>query len=104
MQLADYLTDQRVSYEPLMHPPAFTAQRRARTLHVHGGRVAKAILLYGPEGYFLAILPATHRIDLTRLARHLGGSVRLADRPEAARLVRDREWGRVLPFGTLHGV
>src|SRR5262249_39580545 len=86
------------------HPPAFTAQQRAKSLHVSGSRVAKSVLLRGPGGYLLAVLPATHRVDTQALAAALGGPIRLATDREIAVVFRDCEWGVVPPFGTLYGL
>jgi Ala-tRNA(Pro) deacylase len=62
------------------------------------------VLLCGPEGFFLAVLPATHRIDLAGLSRYWGGPVRLARDDEAARVFRDCEWGVVPAFGNRYGL
>jgi Ala-tRNA(Pro) deacylase len=104
MSLVDYLDQQQVAYQTLLHPPAFTAQRRAKYLHVSGNRLARAVLLSGPEGFFLAVLPATHRVDLPRLSRYWGGPIRLARPDEAARVFRDCEWGVVSAFGNRYGL
>jgi Ala-tRNA(Pro) deacylase len=104
MRIDAFLADQNVPFETLPHPPAYTAQKRAKYLHVSGSRVAKSILLRGPEGFFLAVLPATRQIDTDRLAHHLGGPVRLADGAEIADVFRDCEWGVVPPFGALYGL
>jgi Ala-tRNA(Pro) deacylase len=104
MSLVDYLEAQRVPFRPLLHPPAFTAQRRAKYLHVSGHRVARAVLLAGPEGLFLAVLPASRQVDLTGLSRFWGGPVRLARQDDAARVFRDCEWGVVSPFGNRYGL
>lgn len=104
MSLVDYLDAQRVSFRTILHPPAFTAQRRAKYLRLSGTRVARAVLLSGPAGRFLAVLPATHRIDLAGLSRFWGGPVRLAEQDEVARVFRDCEWGVVSPFGNRYGL
>ena len=78
MRVPDFLVAQDVPFESLLHPPAFTAQKRARFLHLPGRQVAKGVLLHGPSGYVLAVLPATHHVDSERLASVLGGPVRLA--------------------------
>ncbi len=104
MRVPDYLTEKRVCFEKLLHAPAYSAQQRAKHLHIPGRQVAKSVLLAAPGGYLLAVLPATHHIDTDRLARQLGGPVRLADDREAARVFRDCEWGVVPPFGTLYGL
>jgi Ala-tRNA(Pro) deacylase len=104
MRVADFLADQRASCELLLHPPAFTAQKRAKYLHVSGGRVGKCVLLRGPSGWLLAVLPATLRVDLKALAEALGGTVRLANGRELAQVFRDCEWGAAPPFGRLYGL
>ena len=97
MRIADFLTDQRVSCEYLPHPPAFTAQKRAKYLHVSGDRVGKSVLLVGPNGPLLAVLPATHQIDLESLKIALNGPVRLATSRELSEVFRDCEWARRRP-------
>ena len=104
MRIADYLAVQQVPFDSLPHAPAFSASKRARRLRVPGAEVAKAVLVSGPEGFFLTILPATHEIDLGLLARHWGGPVRLARVEEASRLFFDCEWGAVPAFGNLYGL
>ncbi len=104
MRVADFLAEQHVAFETIMHPPAFTAQKRAKYLHVPGQQVAKSVLLVGPRGFFLAVLPATRHVDPEVLSRHLHGPVRLATDREIADVFRDCEWGVVAPFGTLYGL
>jgi Ala-tRNA(Pro) deacylase len=104
MRIADFLTDQRVTCEYLPHPPAFTAQKRAKYLHVSGERVGKSVLLVGPAGSLLAVLPATHQIDLKSLEMALDGPVRLATGRELSEVFRDCEWGVAPPFGRLYGL
>jgi Ala-tRNA(Pro) deacylase len=104
MRVPDFLLQQDVPFETLLHPPAFTAQKRARFLHVPGREVAKAVLLQGPFGYVLAVLPATQHVDAGRVTQALGGPVRLADNDEIARVFPDCEWGVVPPFGTLYNL
>jgi Ala-tRNA(Pro) deacylase len=104
MRVPLFLAEHQVVFETIVHPPAFTAQKRAKFLHLPGKLVAKSVLLHGPEGYFLAVLPATHRVDTDALAAALGGPVRLASGAEVAEVFRDCEWGVVPPFGTLYGL
>lgn len=104
MRVPQFLTEQQVAFETITHPPAFTAQKRAKYLGLSGRQVAKTVLLAGPEDYVLAVLPATHHVDTALLAGLLGGPVRLADRAELIAVFRDCEWGVVPPFGTLYGL
>jgi Ala-tRNA(Pro) deacylase len=104
MRVLQFLADQQILFEPLVHPPAYSAQKRAKYLHVPGKQVAKSVLLAGPEGFLLAVLTATHQVDTATLAEQLGGPVRLATMAEVGDLFRDCEWGVVAPFGALYGV
>jgi Ala-tRNA(Pro) deacylase len=104
MRITALLADQRVEFEPLPHAPAFTAQQRAKYLHVPGRRVGKSVLLKGPDGFFLAVLPATRRIDTERLGLQLGGPVRLATDDEIRTAFPDCECGVVPSFGTPYGL
>jgi Ala-tRNA(Pro) deacylase len=104
MRVGDFLFEQPVDCQTLYHPPAFTAQRRAQYLHLSGRQVAKAVLLAGPQGYFVAVLPATDQVDINRLAEALGGPVRLASEREIADVFLDCEWGVVPPFGARYGL
>ena len=102
MRIANFLNEQHVAYEYLPHAPAFTAHKLAKYLHVSGALVAKCVLLHGPTDYFVAVLPATCRIDTDKLAVALNGPVRIAADREMAAMFRDCEWGVVPPFGTLY--
>jgi Ala-tRNA(Pro) deacylase len=104
MRLANFLAEKRVPFETLIHAPAFTAQKRAKFLRCPGKQVVKSVLLLGPNGYFLAVLPAIHHVDTEAVANALGGPVRLADSGEIAQTFQDCEYGVVPPFGTLYGL
>ncbi|MGH7174254.1 MAG: aminoacyl-tRNA deacylase, partial [Gemmataceae bacterium] len=81
-----------------------SAQHRAKYLRLPGQQVVKSVLLSGPSGYILAILPATHQVDTRRLSEQLGGPVRLANDGEVAEVFSDCEWGVVSPFGKCYGL
>jgi Ala-tRNA(Pro) deacylase len=104
MHVPDFLFDRPVSYVTIHHPPAYTAQRRARYMRTPGRQVAKAVLMAGPKGYFVAVLPATHQVDTDQLAKDQGGAVRLATEREIADRFLDCEWGVVPPFGARYGL
>jgi Ala-tRNA(Pro) deacylase len=103
MRVAQFLTDQHVAFETMVHPPAFTAQKRAKFLHIPGRHVIKCVLLASENRFFLAVLPATQQVDLEALASRLGSSLRLASEQEIAQHFRDCEYGALTPFGSLYG-
>ena len=104
MHVPQYLADQHIVFETIVHPPAYSAQQLAKRLHVSGRHVVKAVLLSGPSGFFIAVLPATHQIDTDSLTTVFGGTVRLASDLEIAGVFPDCEWGVVPPFGVLYGL
>src|SRR5688572_16341463 len=104
MRVPDFLSEQQVPFDRLWHPPAYTAQKRAKYLHVSGRRVAKAVLMHGRGGFFVAVLAATRRVNTEALARDLGGAVRLATDSEVGQVFGNCEYGVASPFGSLYGV
>ena len=104
MRVPQFLADQHVPFETVVHPPAYTAQRLARFLHVPGRYVVKSVLLIGPGGPYVAVLPATQQVDLSAVAAHVGGPVQLAGPDRIADLFRDCEHGALAPFGRLYGL
>lgn len=104
IRVSQFLDDQRIHFETLIHPPAYTAQKLAHRLEVSGRNVAKSVLLVAPSGYYLAVLPATHQVDLAQVAQVLGTPVRLAQQDEIAELFNDCEHGTMSPFGRLYGL
>jgi Ala-tRNA(Pro) deacylase len=105
MRVAEFLLDQQVNFEEMLHPPAFTSQKLAKSLHVSGRQVMKSVLLMGPRGFFfLAVLPASQLIDLSRLGAFFHGPVRLATEQELGERFPDCEFGALMPFGRLYGL
>jgi Ala-tRNA(Pro) deacylase len=103
MRLDEFLNDKHVSFRRIQHEPVFTATRIAQALHIPGKEMAKCVLVRTDHGYVLAVLPATHRIDLTRLCENLGeNQAELASEEEMQRLFPDCERGAMPPFGSLY--
>jgi Ala-tRNA(Pro) deacylase len=105
MRLDELLVSRHISFQRLPHRRTYTANRMAQALHVKGREVAKTVLLKTVKGPLLAVLPATHKIDLEQLREDLGDSrVELAAEEEMDRLFPDCERGAVPPFGSLYQV
>lgn len=104
MFLSQFLADQHIAFETMYHPPAFTAQKRAKFLHISGRQVVKCVVLISGRGPLLAVLPAAWRVDLARVGQALESDVRLADESEVIDLFRDCERGALTPFGRLYGL
>jgi Ala-tRNA(Pro) deacylase len=103
MKLDDLLNDRHIPFEHLPHQPSYTANRTAQMLHVPGNEVAKTVVLRVDGRYVLAVLPATHRIDLEQIRQDLAADqVAMANEAEMERLFPDCERGAVPPFGSLY--
>jgi Ala-tRNA(Pro) deacylase len=105
MRFEDVLVSRRIPFQRLPHRRTYTANRMAQVLHVKGQEVAKTVLVKTDHGPMLAVLPATHHIDLEQFGEDLGGDhVELASEKEMERLFPDCECGAVPPFGSLYQV
>jgi Ala-tRNA(Pro) deacylase len=103
MKLDELLTSRHIAFERLRHQPAYTANRIAQALHVPGREMAKSVLLRSGHGYVLAVLPATHQVDLEQLRQDLGEErMEMATEEEMDRLFPDCERGAMPPFGSLY--
>jgi Ala-tRNA(Pro) deacylase len=105
MKLEDLLVSRHIAFQRLPHRRTYTANRMAQALHVKGREVAKTVLLRTGRGHMLAVLPATHHIDLEQLREELQDpELTLASEEEMDRLFPDCERGAVPPFGSLYDV
>ncbi|MCI0639737.1 MAG: YbaK/EbsC family protein [Gemmataceae bacterium] len=105
MRIDELLMHRQVPHQRLHHSPAYTAHRIAQLLHVPGKELAKSVLLRTTDGYTLAVLPATHYVDLERMRQELqDDDIDLASEGEMQRVFPDCETGAMPPFGSLYNV
>ncbi len=105
MNVHEFLHQHKVEYQILHHAPTYDAQRLAQAVEETGYRVAKTVLLKSDADYLLAVVPATHVIDLADVQQLLrADSLELASEEELAKRFPDCETGAVPPFGSLYGV
>jgi len=91
--------DRNVTYEVLTHDPTMSSSRTAQACHVSGERLAKAIVLRHDGRYLLAVLPASHHVNLADLKTQIGDDVDLADEEEIRKLFPDCALGAIPPVG-----
>lgn len=104
-KLKDYLSKQKVKYEVLSHPVAYSASRVAGSQHLEGKRLAKAVVVEADGDYIMCVLPAVHLIDFEKFKRIAGvKEVHLATEEELAQLFPDYDLGAEPPFGNLFGL
>lgn len=103
-RLKELLDRHRVHYECTAHLPAYTAQGLAAVTHVSGKEVAKTVVVKLDGALALAVLPASHRVDLRLLREATHASVAMASEEEFKDAFPGCETGAMPPFGSLYGL
>lgn len=99
-----YLAAENIQYDEIPHVYTMTSARTAQACHVPGDRVAKAIVLRRDGGYMLAVLPASHHLQMAELRQRLGDDVDMASENEIDRLFVDCARGAVPAAGKCYGL
>lgn len=104
-RLVNFFEQRKIAHQASTHPEAFTAQQCAQAAHVPGKAFAKTVIVNVDGTIWMAVLPATGRVDLSRLQRCLGArKARLASEAEFAPLFSDCDIGAMPIFGSLYGI
>src|SRR5208283_5277878 len=104
-RIRDFLDSQNVPFETLHHSQAFTGQEIAHSLHVSGKKCVKAVAVAGDGKTVLAVIPASHRLNLQELRATLEVSqVEMLLERELVGLFPDCDLGAVPAFGNLYGI
>jgi Ala-tRNA(Pro) deacylase len=100
--VTEFLERAGVPYEVVKHERTQTAAAEARAAGVPPADVAKTVVLRDQEGLRLAVIPASHRLDLHKVKRELGSKgLRLVTEQEMEQEFSDFEVGAVPPFGPM---
>ncbi len=95
-----YLSREGILYDTLHHAPTKDSMHSAQAAHIPGDRLAKCVLLEDDNGFLMAVVPATHKVDLGALHRALNRDLGLATDRALIELFRDCEPGAVPPLGS----
>jgi Ala-tRNA(Pro) deacylase len=100
--VTEHLEQRGSVFQVIPHRQAYTSVDEARTLGIEIGEVLKTLALRTGSGYALAVIPASHRLDLHLAREALGDSrARLASEEELGRDFPDYELGALPPLGAL---
>jgi len=102
--LKDYLDTRGAHYEVLSHRQTRSSIDTARNAHIPGDQLAKTVILEDENGYFMAVVPSTHRVDLGGLHHKLHRQVGLATESDLKDLFSDCVLGAVPPIGEAYGI
>ena len=104
-KLKEFLDDNNVKYVTIGHSLAYAAHEIAASAHVPAKELAKTVIVTVDGKMMMAVLPATHKIDLPQLQSALGaGSVELAGEEEFKDVFPGCALGAMPPFGNLYGL
>jgi Ala-tRNA(Pro) deacylase len=100
--VTEFLEREGVPYEVVEHERTQTAAADARAAGMPPADVAKTVVLRDQEGVRLAVIPASHRLDLHKVKEELGSKgLRLVTEQEMAAEFGDFEVGAIPPFGPM---
>jgi Ala-tRNA(Pro) deacylase len=96
------LEGRKVRYEVVEHDATYSAAAEARAIEADPQATAKTVALHDRDGYRLAVVPASERIDLRRVREVLDAThhLRLATEHELERDFPAFEVGAMPPFAT----
>ncbi len=104
-KLLDYLDENLIDYDLLLHPQAHAARETAVKSGVPGRLFAKTVLVRLDGLMAMAVLPADHKVNfnLLRLAAD-ADTISLTPEYEFEARFPDCELGAMPPFGNLYGM
>lgn len=103
-RLEHFLIDHNAAYTLQTHRPSTSSLASAHSAHVDEHSVAKSVLLRDDLGALIAVLPASHRLELSRLQDKLGRPFHLCSEREVLELFPDCAPGAVPPIGAAYGL
>lgn len=102
--LRDYLDQAGVDYELVHHHYSRNSKATAKAAQVPEHQLAKPVLLEDQQGYVMAVVPASRRVELSRLEKTLGRRLTLARERELRDLFSDCRKGAMPALGQAYGV
>ncbi len=103
--LHDRLIARGIEHQIIEHPTTFSAVAEGEAVGVPRDQVAKTVVAVDGERCWLAVIPASRRLDLQRLRRRVTASrhLRLASEAEIAQRFAEFDVGATPPLGSLIG-
>jgi Ala-tRNA(Pro) deacylase len=102
--LQEYLDKSGIEYDVLPHAHTETSFDTAQKTHIPPEQVAKSVILEDEDGYLMAVIPASHHIELGQLSRQLERRLGLATEDELSDLFGDCVLGAVPPIGEAYHI
>ena len=104
-QLKEFLDNEKIKYDSIIHSPAYTAQEVAASAHIPGKELAKVVIVQLDGQMAMAVLPANRKIVLQDLREVTGSEqVKFASEEQFRQKFPGCETGAMPPFGNLYGM
>jgi Ala-tRNA(Pro) deacylase len=100
----DCLVREGVRYEMIAHERTGDSNHSAQTAHIPGDRLAKCVMLEDDKGFLMAVVPASHKVDLGAVRRQLNRELGLVTDRALVELFKDCEQGALPPLGLAYGI
>ena len=100
----DYLDEAGVDYQLVHHAYTPNSRRAADAARVPPDQLAKPVLLEDDRGYVVAVVPASRRVELQSLERHLGRRLVLATERDVQDVFSDCTLGAIPAVGQAYGI
>jgi len=101
--ISNFLESQHVPYQSYTHSRAYTAQGIAQAQHLSGKKLAKVVVVISEDKMVMAVVPASHRVDMERLGQALNTeNIRLATEEEFRDTFPECELGAMPPLGNIY--
>ncbi len=98
--LEKLLKQNKIKYQVVEHRKVYTAFDAAQTQDLETKEVAKAVLLKGKKGLYLAVLPAGNNCDFKALSKLTGDKVSMAKEKDINSKLKIKI-GLIMPFASL---
>jgi Ala-tRNA(Pro) deacylase len=95
----NYLKENSIKYDILHHAYTSTSMGTAQSSGISGEAIAKSVVLEDDDGYIMAVIPATHHIELGQLGHQLHRHLGLATERELSELFNDCDLGAIPAIG-----
>lgn len=102
-----FLRQSQIPYELLAHHHTVSSLRTAREANISPASLAKAVLLEDDlqhSHFTMAVVPASHRVELAKLSQQAGRPMHLATEEDAAGIFADCEAGAIPALGPAYGI
>jgi Ala-tRNA(Pro) deacylase len=104
LTLQQYLDDQHIDYDVLVHKRTRSSEGTVRASHVPQESLAKGVVLTREGGFIVAVVPASAKVRLDVIEHMLHCPVAMATEEEIEELFPDCDAGAVPPVAAAYAV